>query len=142
MKTVFEQVLLPTTPADVYATYLDPDRHAAVIGAAVEITAEVGEPFEAFDGHVRGRTLRLERDRMIVQTWGSDQMGDGHLIVIALDPVDGGTEVSLLHTGIPDDKLPLVDWPGRYWQPWRALLDATGRVTPEAAGGDQRSPGR
>jgi activator of HSP90 ATPase len=122
MKTVFERTLLPTTAADVYATYLDQERHAAVIGAPVDISAEVGAPFTAFDGHVRGRTVHLEQDRLIVQTWGSDQLGSGHLIVLSLDEVDDGTEVSLLHTGIPDDKLPLVDWPGRYWAPWRALL--------------------
>jgi hypothetical protein len=44
--------------------------------------------------------------------------------VLAFDPAAGGTEISLLHTGIPDDRLRLVDWEGRYWRPWRASLAA------------------
>jgi activator of HSP90 ATPase len=121
-KTVFERTFLPSPPADLYATYLDADRHAAVIGADVQISGEVGASFTAFDGHVRGRTLYLVPDQTIAQEWGSDQMGPGHVVVLTFDAVDGGTEVSLLHTGIPDDKLPLVDWEGRYWNPWRAAL--------------------
>lgn len=122
--TVFERTFLPAPPEDLYDTYLDPDRHAAVIGARVRISAAPGAEFSAFDGHVRGRILHLDRDRLvIVQAWGSDQLGPGHVVVLTFDAVPGGTEISLLHTGIPDDRLAHIDWEGRYWRPWRALLD-------------------
>jgi activator of HSP90 ATPase len=122
-KTVFEQTFLPAAPDELYATYLDSERHSRIIGATVVTTAVEGADFTAFDGHVQGRNLHLVPDRLIVQAWGSDQLGAGHLVVIAFDAVERGTQVSLLHTGIPDDKLPLVDWEGRYWQPWRAALE-------------------
>jgi hypothetical protein len=124
-RTVFEQTFLRAAPAELYATYLDPERHSRIIGAAVTISAVEGAEFTAFDGHVRGRNLQLVPGRLIVQDWGSDQLGPGHLVVLAFDAVAGGTQVSLLHTGIPDDKLPLVDWGGRYWEPWRAALQST-----------------
>jgi hypothetical protein len=44
--------------------------------------------------------------------------------VLSFDAVEGGTEIALLHTGIPADRLHLVDWEGRYWTPWRSLLAA------------------
>ena len=69
-KTVFERVFLPASPHELYDTYLDSARHAAIIGAPVSISAEVGAAFTAFDGQVRGRNLHLDPGRLIVQAWG------------------------------------------------------------------------
>jgi activator of HSP90 ATPase len=122
--TVVERTFLPAPPEELYAAYLDPEQHSKIIGAHVTISAEPGADFTAFDGQVRGRTLHLEPGRLIIQAWGSVQQGSGHVIVLAFDAVEGGTEISLLHTGIPNDRLDLVDWEGRYWRPWRAFLGA------------------
>jgi uncharacterized protein YndB with AHSA1/START domain len=124
-RTVFEQTFLPAAPDELYATYLDPERHGRIIGAGVSISASEGAEFTAFDGHVQGRILHLVPGRLIVQDWGSDQLGPGHLVVLAFEAAAGGSQVSLLHTGIPDDRLHLVDWGGRYWGPWRAALGST-----------------
>jgi activator of HSP90 ATPase len=120
--TIIERTFLPAPAEELYASYLDPHRHAKIIGAPVDISAEPGSAFTAFGGQVWGRTVYLGPGRLIVQEWGSDQLGPGHLVVLAFDTVEGGAEISLLHTGIPDDRRHLVDWEGRYWRPWRALL--------------------
>jgi activator of HSP90 ATPase len=91
--TIFERAFLPAAPADLYAGYLDPERHANIIGAGVSISAEPGSAFAAFDGQVRGRNLYLDPDRrIIVQSWGSDQLGPGHLVVLAFDAAEDDTE--------------------------------------------------
>jgi activator of HSP90 ATPase len=123
-RTVFEQTFLPAAPDELYATYLDAERHGRIIGATVSISATGGD-FTAFDGHVQGRFLHLVPGRLIVQDWGSDQLGPGHLVVLAFEAAAGGSLVSLLHTGIPDDRLHLVDWGDHYWRPWRAALGST-----------------
>jgi Activator of Hsp90 ATPase homolog 1-like protein len=90
---------------------------------ALSLAAVLAASYRVRRAQRRSIARHLVPGRLIVQAWGSDQLGPGHLVVIAFDAVEGGTQVSLLHTGIPDDKLPLVDWEGRYWQPWRAALE-------------------
>jgi uncharacterized protein YndB with AHSA1/START domain len=53
-----------------------------------------------------GRFIRLERGRTIEHTWVSEATrGLESVVTITLVPCDGGTEVTLRHTNVPDDEM-------------------------------------
>src|SRR5438045_8969047 len=52
-----------------------------------------------------GRFTRLERPRLFEQTWMSEAThGIETVVRLELDPKDGGTQVTLTHSGLPDDE--------------------------------------
>ncbi len=51
-----------------------------------------------------GRFVTLERPRTIAYTWMSEStQGLESTVTITLAPRDGGTELTLVHAGVPDD---------------------------------------
>ena len=51
-----------------------------------------------------GRFVTLERPRTIAYTWMSEStLGLESTVTITLTPRDGGTELTLVHAGVPDD---------------------------------------
>jgi len=74
-KTIQQSVTLPAPAAELYRTYLDPRRHAAVTGAPVTIGSKPGSTFRAFGGALSGKVLFTRPGRMIVQTWRSTNFG-------------------------------------------------------------------
>lgn len=53
-----------------------------------------------------GRFLRLDRGRTLKYTWVSEAtQGLESVVTITFVPRDGGTEVSLRHTNLPDDQM-------------------------------------
>ncbi len=67
-----------------------------------------------------GRFVRLERPRIIEHTWVSEAtQGFESVMTLTLQPRDGRTDVTLVHSGVPDDKL------GRqHEQGWTSILDS------------------
>ena len=52
-----------------------------------------------------GRFVRLERGRAIEHTWMSEPTkGLESVVTVTFAPCDGGTEMTLLHANLPDDK--------------------------------------
>ena len=67
----------------------------------------------------------------LVYTWGWEDAGDpapgGSTVTVTLTPVDGGTEVRLVHDGLTDEQA------ARHAEGWNHYLD---RLVPAAARGD------
>jgi len=59
---IAQSVVLPAPPEDLYAAYLDPKQHGAIIGAPVKISAKAGSAFSAYGGTytVSGDTLTVQ----------------------------------------------------------------------------------
>jgi activator of HSP90 ATPase len=128
MPGTIEQTVHINSPAsDLYATYLDPARHSAIVGNEVVISAETGAEFRAFGGVLTGEILALETDRMIVQSWRSANFHqedlDSILILKFNDDEDGG-RVDLIHANVPDHESEDVTagWKKYYWEPWAESL--------------------
>src|SRR2546423_4411933 len=52
-----------------------------------------------------GRFTRLERPRLFEQTWMSEAThGIETVVRLELEPKEGGTQVTLTHSGLPDDE--------------------------------------
>jgi hypothetical protein len=74
-------------------------------GSKAEIDPRVDGEHSAWDGYIHGKTLELEPGRRIVQSWRSTDFPLGHAdsrLEVHLLEVPGGTEVTLIHTGIPE----------------------------------------
>jgi len=116
----------PVPPADVYDAWMSSERHAAMTGAGAGIDPRPGGAFEAWDGYIAGTTLELDPGRRIVQSWRTSEFAgrdpDSRIDVL-LEPVDGGTLLTLHHTAIPDDQAGYEQgWRDNYFEPMRAYF--------------------
>lgn len=128
-KTIEQRVKLKASPQSLYDTYMNANKHSAVIGRRVRIRPRAGAAFTAFNDMLRGKNLLLVPGRMIVQAWRSKHWrsrDDDSILVLRFRRAPGGAEVHLTHVNVPDHDYAGVKkgWPTYYWKPWRALLKA------------------
>jgi Activator of Hsp90 ATPase homolog 1-like protein len=134
MRSVIQQsVVLPALAEVLFQMYLDPAAHGAFTGFPVEIGAEVGAPFHAFNKQISGQILAIVRPQLIVQSWRSVKFHDDDrdsTLILAFTPDLSNAEhgrVDLVHLDVPDhDFHDVVEgWGKHYWTPWRTYLDHT-----------------
>lgn len=105
MKNGFKiSAVIPAAPAEIYNAWLSTRGHTLMTGSSARVAGEVGGKFTAWDGYIFGKTLELELDRHIVQTWRTSEFPteapDSRLEVL-LEKTKRGTKVTLTHTGLP-----------------------------------------
>jgi len=86
-----------------YEAWLDPEEHALMTGAAT--SAGDDGAYTAWDGYIEGKTVKAEPYTRIEQTWRTNEFPQGHPdshLVVEFTEVDGGTQVKLVHQGLPD----------------------------------------
>jgi len=64
--------LIHAQPGMVFEHWLDPAKHALIIGAPVRIEPYVGGRYELWDGSVSGEFVVLRRPGLIVKTWRTE----------------------------------------------------------------------
>jgi uncharacterized protein YndB with AHSA1/START domain len=121
---------LPATPDRIYLAWLNGPEHAAMTGATATVaSAEVGGAFTAWDGYIDGVHVALEPGKRIVQAWRTDDFPadapESHLEVL-LEPVPGGTQLTLRHDEIPEGQGPgyLAGWDEFYLEPMARFFAA------------------
>ena len=125
-------VVLPAAAEALFEQYLDPAAHAAFTGFPVEIGAEEGAKFHAFDGQLSGVMLTTVRPRLIVQSWRSVNFADDDpdsTLILAFHPAEENREqgqIDLIHLDVPQqDYQGVIDgWDRHYWRPWRTWLES------------------
>ena len=128
MATTFTQsVLFDAPPATVYALYAEQKFHTEATGSTASIKAKAGAAFTAWDGYISGVTLHAEKDRMIVQTWRTDDWGSGEpdsVLVLLFQAEGGGTRLILTHANVPESQAEELKkgWKEYYWKPWKAWI--------------------
>lgn len=91
-------------PKAVYSAWMSSKGHGAMTGSGAKITARVGSAFSAWDGYISGKTLELEPESRIVQSWRTTDFETDEpdsLLEVLLEKARGGTKVTLVHTKIP-----------------------------------------
>jgi activator of HSP90 ATPase len=125
-----QSIVLPATPAKLFAMYLDPKKHAAITGGAVTISAKPNSRFRAFNGSLSGRTLLAEKPSLIVQSWRSTNFraddADSTLFLGFHPEGRNKGRIELVHLDVPrgDYRGVTEGWELYYWTPWRRLLAA------------------
>jgi uncharacterized protein YndB with AHSA1/START domain len=112
----------------VYAAWLDGKEHTKMTGGPASVDARVGGEHTAWDGYISGTILELEPSRRIVQSWRSTDfpLGDSDSrLEVHLRDVDGGCEVTIVHTEIPAGQAAQYEqgWRDHYFEPMARYFD-------------------
>lgn len=103
------------TPEEVYRALTNPFTIELWSGEPAVMSEVAGEEFSLLDESITGRNVSFIPDKEIVQVWyfGEDVESN---VTIRLFPDKAGTQVWVLHTGIPDEAYEnmLEGWNGSY----------------------------
>ena len=93
------------------------------------VTASEGRWFVALKGFVIGRSVALEPGRRIVQVLRTKEFLESDAdsqIEVLLEPVPGGTRVTIHHTDVPDQLAKYRDagWQSNYFEPMKRFFGA------------------
>lgn len=117
--------VIPAEPKAIYEAWLDSRGHAKMTGdRPASVSADEGRWFAALRGFVVGKNLSLEPGRRIVQSLRTREFLESDpdsRIEVLLEPVAGGTKVTIHHTNVPDQLGRHRDagWQDNYFQPMR-----------------------
>ncbi len=114
---------MDVSPGQLFDIFMDPEKHAALIGAKVTVNLEVGGDFTAFNGAVTGKNLVIVPGRMIVQSWRGNVWAETDLDsiqILTFDEIPGGGQITLVHANCPDQFI--ERWNELYWEPLSAYL--------------------
>jgi activator of HSP90 ATPase len=111
------------TAKEIYNSWLSSERHTKMTGGSADVSDKIGDIFTAWDGYIEGVNIDLEPTKRIVQAWRTSQFeedeGDSQIEVL-LDEVDGKTELTLIHTNLPDSgEQYKKGWEEHYFEPMR-----------------------
>jgi activator of HSP90 ATPase len=118
---------LSATPEAVYDAWLDSAAHGAMTGGAAKADKRVGGAYSAWDGYITGKTLELIPGKQIVQSWRTNQFAANDpdsTITIELTPTKTGTQLTLIHSGVPDGQTSYENggWQDYYFAPMKAYF--------------------
>ncbi len=134
--------IIPATPEQIYAAWLDSLAHTDMTGGDASMSDEVGALVSAWDGYITGRNIELVPGKRIVQSWRTSRFTDAHadsIITVTLRSGAGGTVLTLEHSNVPDDQRNYEDggWEENYFQPMKdyfaALAQEIGEEQPQPA---------
>ncbi|MCJ7468510.1 MAG: SRPBCC domain-containing protein [Maribacter sp.] len=113
-------------PEKILKTWLSSEGHTNMTGGAALVSDKIGANFSAWDGYIEGRNLELEPNRRILQSWRTSDFNvdeKDSRIEILLKEVDGQTELTLIHTHVPESgEHYKKGWENHYFKPMRAYF--------------------
>ena len=113
-------------PNILFNAWLDSKQHSEMTGGQAECGNMVGESFTAWDGYISGKNIALSLNKEIIQTWRTTEFADSDedsKLVIQLSATENGTELTLLHTNIPDGQTQYEQgWIDHYFNPMKAYF--------------------
>ncbi len=127
--SIQQSVEFDATPETLYEMYMDSKQHTQATGAPAKFSRKVGGAFTAFGGQLKGRTLLLIQNQMIVQTWRADmwkKTDPDSILVLQFSKTKTGSRIDLVHVNVPeyDHQGVTEGWHHYYWEPWRVYLEA------------------
>lgn len=103
--------VLPVSPDEAFALITEPERlrRWKTVTATVDLRAGGAYRFTVVPGHVAEGTYReVEPGRRVVFGWGwegnPDLPKDASTVTITVEPVEGGSQVTLVHEGLTDEQ--------------------------------------
>ncbi|MCL5985764.1 MAG: SRPBCC domain-containing protein [Actinobacteria bacterium] len=132
IRTIEQTVIINASPHEIYEVLMDSEKHSRLVGSKATISREVGGKFSIYDGYIDGTNIELEQDRKIVQDWRGEEdcWPKGHYsrLTIELEEIDGGTQLALVQSGVPEECYADFDqgWHDYYWEPLKEMLKEEG----------------
>ena len=122
--TITQKTTIPATPAEVYEAYTNAEKHAEFTGSPATSTPKVRGDFTAWDSFIKGKYIRLEPGKLIVQEWTSSDFPEEATpsrLEIIFREVKDGTELFMTHSGVPEEAAEDIaqGWKDYYWEPMK-----------------------
>jgi activator of Hsp90 ATPase protein 1 len=117
--------VIATTPEKIFDAWVDAAGHSKMTGGKkANINANQGAEFSAWNGHIRGQNLVLDRPGRIVQKWRNANFFDSEpdsRVEVLLAPAHGGTRITVRHSDVPDRLTDIRDggWRRAYFEPMK-----------------------
>lgn len=112
-----------TSCKEIYSAWLSSEGHTNMTGGEATTSAKAGDDFTAWDGYIEGKNIELKPYNRIVQSWRTSQFEaheEDSQIEILLNEVDGQTELTLIHTNVPESGEHYKQgWENHYFQPMK-----------------------
>ncbi len=126
--TIRQTVLVDAPPHAVFEALMDSKKHAAFTGEKANISRKVGGKMTAGDGYIVGRNLRIEKDKVIVQSWRTTDFRESDpdsQIMFHFSKKGKGTRLMFVHSKVPDRLTESLrqGWIDYYWVPLKAYLE-------------------
>ena len=88
---------------------------------------KVGSRFTAFGGMLRGQTLMIVPDHLIVQSWRASSWKKNDpdsVLILQFDRVKNGGRITFLQANVPQHAYRNIKegWPKHYWTAWKTYL--------------------
>ena len=122
--------IIAARPQAIYDAWLDSKSHAVMTGGKVaRMSAVPGGSFTVWGGYITGKNLMLEPGKRILQSWRTTKFtpqDPDSEIEIVLEPVSGGTRVTVNHRNVPDGHTSYRDggWQRSYFEPMKQYFSA------------------
>lgn len=117
------KTIINASPETVYAAWLNSESHTNMTGGEATVSDQVGGEFSAWDGYIEGKNLALEPNKRIMQSWRTyefEETDDDSHLEILLKETNGQTELTLIHTNVPEDgEHYIAGWEQHYFQPMK-----------------------
>ena len=125
--TITQKVIIPASPEDVYAAFIDAKKHSAFTGSKATCDPKVGGEFSAWDGYITGKNLELEKGKRIVQEWITTEWPAGYApsrLEFTFRKVKGSTEIKMVHSNVPEEQAEEYKqgWIDNYWEPLKTYF--------------------
>jgi activator of HSP90 ATPase len=126
--TIRQTVLLDAPPHAVFEAILDSKKHSAFTGDKASLSRKVGGKFSAFDGYIRGENLRIEKDKVIVQSWRSTDFKESDpdsKVMFHFSKKGQATRLMFVHSNVPNRLAEDLrqGWLDFYWAPLKVYLE-------------------
>lgn len=127
-KTIRQTVILEAPPHAVFEALLDSKKHGAFTGDQATISRRVGGSFSAFGGYATGKNVRIEKDKVIVQSWRTTDFKEKEpdsKVMFHFSKKGVGTRLMFVHSDVPDRLAEDLaqGWKDFYWEPLKAYLE-------------------
>ena len=128
--TIRQTVLLEAPPHAVFEAILDSKKHSAFTGDKASLSRKVGGKFTAFDGYIRGENVKIEKDKVIVQSWRNTDFKEtdpDSKVMFHFSKKGKGTRLLFVHSNVPNRLAEDLrqGWLDFYWAPLKVYLEPT-----------------
>jgi activator of HSP90 ATPase len=123
---VHKIVITDASPGEIYDCYLNSKMHSEMTGIFASIDPKVGGSFNAYGG-ISGIILQLEKNRLIVQSWRTDDFKTADpdsIVILRFEAHEGNTILFMVHANVPESVHAYIAkrWTSQYWTPLKKYI--------------------
>jgi activator of HSP90 ATPase len=124
-RTIRQTVLLDAPPHEIFEALLDSKKHSAFTRDKATLSRRVGGSFSVFGGYATGKNVRIEKDKVIVQSWRTTDFKSADKdskVMFHFSKKGTGTRLIFVHSDVPDALAEELKqgWIDFYWTPLKA----------------------